>query len=183
MRPNHPRTISRATAAKGAFILISKHKPRGQSALWRAGNVKYLIPFSLTVACMALIFYLSSTSEIGFGFSNPPDEGVTPHRIDLQSTLAHFFMYAILSGLVMSAAWPRRPSLASGWKWPLFVVLFATLYGVMNEINQLYVDGRSASLGDGLLNLFGATAAVLVVRWVVMPILFRTSIYRSKVAS
>ena len=149
----------------------------------RSGHLRYLIPLAATVVWMDLIFYLSSSPNIGFGFSGPSEGIETLQGINLQSSLAHIFLYAALTGLAYITIWLWRQSMKISWKQSLGIVLFATTYGVLNEVNQIYVDGRSASVGDALLNAGGAMAAAFALRWAVMQPVFGALTSRSEIES
>ena len=130
---------------------------------------------------MEVIFYLSSSPDIGFGSPGPSEGAEASQGINLQSSLAHVFLYAALTGLLYTTIWLWRQSMEVNWKQSLGIVLFATIYGVLNEVNQSYIDGRSASVGDALLNAGGAIAAALAFRWVVLQFVFGAPSSRSEI--
>jgi VanZ family protein len=45
--------------------------------------------------------------------------------------------------------------------WVFFSVIFALFYGVLDELHQLFVNGRGASLGDVFLDGIGIVFAFL----------------------
>jgi VanZ family protein len=108
---------------------------------WRWGPV---------LAHMALIFSVSSL-----------------HRIqtlpaDLSDKTGHFAAYALLGALVLRALANGRWSGVTGataWRaW-----LIAAAYGASDEIHQLFVPGRTATVGDWIADTTGAAAAVLTL--------------------
>jgi VanZ family protein len=102
------------------------------------------------VAYMAGIFFASSLhtvpGPIGFVFSD---------------TLLHMGCYAGLAALTLRALARGRWAgvttgvLAGAW-------LIATLYGVSDEIHQLYVPGRNSELRDLVNDAAGALVAVSI---------------------
>jgi VanZ family protein len=104
---------------------------------------------------MALIWTLSSFSlgalavpEVSFG-----DKAV------------HLLEFAGLASLLTHAAtatWPTR----SAWRLVAVVTLIATAWGVLDEIHQSFVPGRSADLLDIVADQLGAWLGVsLFLLW------------------
>jgi VanZ family protein len=75
--------------------------------------------------------------------------------------LAHIAAYAVLAWLWWRALAPRRqatwPVLAAAW-------VLTTLYGVSDEIHQLYVPGRYGRLADVLFDGSGGLLMILLLR-------------------
>jgi len=93
-----------------------------------------------------------------------------PLQVDMSipfgDKLAHAVVFGGLCGIV-SMGLSRPPRKVS---WPALVivpVLFATGYGVTDEIHQLYVPHRSFEYADMFADFFGASMvqSVLVVHW------------------
>ena len=84
----------------------------------------------------------------------------TPGDLPLDK-LAHFGAYAVLGALCMRAlaARPVAPRLARA---ALMSVLWCGLYGISDEIHQMFVPGRSAEVLDAAADLLGAVAGVLL---------------------
>ncbi|MEX2535457.1 MAG: VanZ family protein [Trueperaceae bacterium] len=111
--------------------------PRGLargSLLWR------LAP----VAWMLLVFLLSSQSGISDPFDLP---GWLP-----ADKLAHAGLFGVLSALLYMAG--LRPTLA---------VAVAALYGVVDEVHQMFVPGRNPDILDWLADIAGAAVGVWLV--------------------
>ena len=70
----------------------------------------------------------------------------------------HFLAFTLLSVLVHSARWPRRPT------WSTLVLLVG--YGITTEWLQNFVPPRSARFMDGTENVLGVVAG-LAVYWIV----------------
>ena len=107
----------------------------------------------LAIAYMAALFLLSSIpddSDLGRRILFPPPA---------VQNLLHVPVYAGLSWIwwraLRARTGPRPAALLAG--------AIATGYGVLDEIHQMYVPGRFASITDALLNTAGAAA---VVAWV-----------------
>lgn len=104
-------------------------KARRQGGLW---------PFAPAVAYMGLIFYVSSLS-------------LTQARLPRNSDkLIHFAEYGVLAALWIFALRGRTRHAA------LWAAAIASLYGVTDELHQLYVPHRSASVYDWVADTLGA---------------------------
>jgi VanZ family protein len=99
-----------------------------------------------------MIFYLSSRSR--FPFRAP---------FVFFDKIIHFFEFAVLGALILwgfSFA-TRTPSrLRAG-----AAVLLAAAGGVADEIHQIFVPGRSASVWDVMADVLGAAAGAAVCFW------------------
>lgn len=84
---------------------------------------------------------------------------------------AHVTEYAILSWLLFRALNQPKERGPAPWNWPKAAVVFAlvALYAASDEIHQLFVPSRQASVWDVLLDSGGAAVGLLVVwsirRW------------------
>ena len=100
---------------------------------------------------MAAIFVLSSQESLP---SLPG--GLTDYT-------GHFIGYALLGALLLralaGATW-RGVTARAGW----LAVLVASAYGLTDEIHQVFVPGRSATVEDWVADSFGAITGVLLVR-------------------
>jgi VanZ family protein len=99
---------------------------------------------------MAAIFYTQSMAHP----PQPPGGLSDKHE--------HFFFYGVLAVLALraftSAQW-RRVGAAT----VLGAIVFASLYGVVNELHQRFVPGRSYEVMDMIANAIGASVAVVLV--------------------
>ncbi len=102
-------------------------------------------------AQMAAIFVLSSQESLP---SLPG--GLTDYT-------GHFIGYAILGVLLLrglaGATW-RGVTSRAGW----CAVALASAYGVTDEVHQLFVPGRSATIEDWVADTLGAVVGVMIVR-------------------
>jgi VanZ family protein len=89
----------------------------------------------------ALIFYLSSRSTF---------PGVPSVVFDFDKVI-HATEYGIFAALLLRA---------TGSPW--ISLLIAALYGVSDEVHQLFVPGRDSSVFDALADTFGAGLVCLV---------------------
>ncbi len=101
-----------------------------------------------TVAYCAVIFFLSSRQDL-------PDAPVDIPSID---KMFHFVAYGGLAGLVSWGMRQSNESLAPRVQW-VAPVLFAVLYGLSDEIHQLFVPHRAFDLWDLAADALGAVAA------------------------
>jgi VanZ family protein len=101
-----------------------------------------------------------------FGSSSIPSARLPHIAVWNADKLAHFGIYCILAFLIDRAlrAQTRFPLLQS--RHLLFTVLLTTLYGLSDEIHQVFVPGRNASVYDLLADAAGALlfCAVSVLR-------------------
>jgi VanZ family protein len=105
------------------------------------------------IGVMGLIFYLSSL---------PGNTLVMPEMLSFDKLL-HAFAYGVLAAAALFAV-PvelrrRKPRLIF-----LSVVFFCLLYGISDEIHQLFVPFRSSSCLDILADTAGAAIAVLLLQ-------------------
>jgi VanZ family protein len=77
--------------------------------------------------------------------------------------VAHFFLYLILGGFVWKAL---KESGLRGRRAMLTAFLICFLYAVSDETHQAFVPGRSAQLGDLLIDSWGGLFGILLWRYV-----------------
>jgi len=103
---------------------------------------KYLLPLTW----MIFIFILSSI----------PGENY-PEQVFNYSFLAHFVEFFILSILVLQAV----KLITSTWdKNIILSLIFCVLFALSDEIHQIFVANRSASLLDWLVDLFAILVGI-----------------------
>jgi VanZ family protein len=101
----------------------------------------------------ALIFYLSSIPGSGF-----------PSHPNIFNVVAHFGEYLVFAVLLTLAL--NSPSRAL-WKTALIALVIASLYGVSDEIHQLFVDGRSSDPLDWVTDTLGAFIGAIATVWLI----------------
>ena len=102
---------------------------------------------------MALIWTISSFELAGVDLRHVPlrDKGV------------HLVEYAVLGFLLAHATfltWPRHPRLRTY----LLAVLIGVLWGLLDEIHQAFVPGRSAELLDLVADAIGVSSGAALRR-------------------
>jgi VanZ family protein len=79
---------------------------------------------------------------------------------------AHFTEYFILSLLVLRAIRAGRPG--TRFAWALLVVAIVIGYASLDEFHQRFVPGRTAAVGDVLIDTSGGITAQVVVALVIL---------------
>jgi len=122
----------------------------------RVKSLKHFVLYWVPVILYAcLIFYGSSRSEL-------PDLKIM--RFPNFDKLVHFTEYAIFSVLIFRAAVnSHRPLLYE--KAFMWAILIASLYGLSDEIHQLFVPYRFCDFWDWTVDTLGASAAQCAI-WV-----------------
>ncbi len=111
---------------------------------------------ALTIAYCAGIFWLSSSVS-------PVD--ATP-RFPQEDKVAHIVLYGGLAAVVSFGI--RRSGKPASFRKQFWApVVFASLYGISDEIHQLFVPHRFCEFGDMLANATGALLAQLVLCYVI----------------
>lgn len=114
---------------------------------WLEKNSK--ITWGITLTYMSIIFFLSS---IPYPPQPLPLESYAP-------VIEHIIEYAVLGFLLSVAIKTRNEKMQ---RWAIFwAIMMATIYGITDEIHQLFVPGRTASFFDALMNCIGAVMGSL----------------------
>ena len=104
---------------------------------------------------MALIFVISSLEQPPLPM--PKFEWLTIDK------LYHFVEYVILSVLLAMAFVNAPPKwLPANWIW-VVAALISILYGASDELHQMFVPGRFATIADWVSDVIGSVAGVLGV--------------------
>ncbi len=121
---------------------------------YRFGDLpRWLRDFVPLIFWMALIFILSSRSTLIVIESEPGEKAFYK--------TAHIAAYAILAWFWWRALAPQRQTI-----WPVLLTAFilTLLYGISDEIHQLFVPGRHGSVADVLFDASGALLMILLLR-------------------
>lgn len=114
------------------------------------------VRWSVTLAYAGFIFYLSSRVW--------PE---APHLFPYADKVIHLVIYAPLSFCLVWAL--RATAMRNREGIPAVALLLAILYGITDEVHQMFVPGRQASvvdfIADALGALLGVALARLSVRW------------------
>jgi VanZ family protein len=125
-----------------------------RASLWDFIPMPYL---TAIFAYCAFLYYLSSISSFPI---EPPFEYF--------DKLVHFCLYSGLSAVVAVGLQQARHRYSAKMLM-MIPVAFSALYGITDEVHQLFVPSRTFSIGDMLFDAFGALAAaaflLVVYRW------------------
>ena len=102
---------------------------------------------------MKLIPLFIYGAVIGWFSLTPVDQ----YPINIWDKLVHFLVYAIFVGIAGYAAGSDRNLVR--------ITCGIILYGVLLEVMQSFVPGRSMSALDGVANSLGALGALLIAIW------------------
>jgi VanZ family protein len=90
-------------------------------------------------------------------------EGTLLALHDFLRKCAHVCEYFVFGVLLFRAF--KTPGHGWQWRWALLAILAAALYASSDEIHQIFVPSRGASVWDALLDTSGASVAQLAV-WI-----------------
>jgi len=88
-------------------------------------------------------------------------------RIPMRDKGIHFVEFGVLGACFAEAVWITWPG--RGLRGAMVAWVFTTASGLLDELHQAYVPGRSADVGDLAADAVGAASAVLLffaLRWV-----------------
>ena len=88
-------------------------------------------------------------------------EGTLIALHDFLRKSAHVGEYFVF-GLLLFRAF-RTPARGWQWRWALLAILAAALYASSDEIHQIFVPSRGASIWDAFLDTGGASVAQLAI--------------------
>lgn len=113
------------------------------------------VPYIIATALYcAFLFSLSADSD--------PPKFEFPWQIIGLDKVIHAILYSVL-GIIVSVGMRRSGRPVSPWAQCFVPILFAVLYGMTDEIHQLYVPNRNFDVGDMLADLAGATLAQMAL--------------------
>lgn len=117
--------------------------------------MKKAIYWAPAILYMALIFYMSS-------FPAPEAAGAFPIYFDVKAI--HIVEYGVLTYLLFFAL-DKTTEISFAWK-IVFSIALSYLYGLMDELHQVFVPRRSAALIDTVANIIGVgfTAFLLALK-------------------
>ena len=124
------------------------------SLLWRFAY--YWLPL---IAWSGVIFALSHTSGATLDTTVEETAQFIPLEFLLSQEFAHMAQFGVLAALAyrLLASYETLPRM-----WTLGgALLFAVCYGVTDEFHQMFVPGRSATLGDLALDTIGAALGLV----------------------
>lgn len=120
-------------------------------------NRFYLINIPLVIYWLILFILTSLPSKMAV-------------TVNVSDKIEHFGAYGLLSVfLYLNLSFQNKIKIFN--KFPAtFTVLIASLYGLLDELHQLFVPGRSAEFLDWIADFSGSLIAVLIVRFLILRI-------------
>ncbi len=112
---------------------------------------KYIVYHFPWQILMAALFFQSSISQIPI-----PDIG-----IDWFDKILHFVVFGIL-GFLMARSLKYANFKQLNSNFVIWSIIICSIYGAMDEIHQLYVPGRFATVGDWVADVLGIIVFVLL---------------------
>jgi len=114
---------------------------------------KYLINIPLVIYWL-ILFILTTL---------PGNEAIS---IGVNDKIEHFGAYGLLSAILyLNLFFQKKIPLLR--KYPAtFTLLVASLYGMLDELHQIFVPGRTADVRDWLADFIGSLLAVLIVKFI-----------------
>jgi VanZ family protein len=114
---------------------------------------KYLINIPLVIYWL-ILFILTTL---------PGNEAIS---IGVNDKIEHFGAYGLLSAILyLNLLFQKKFPLLG--KYPAtFTLLVASLYGMLDELHQIFVPGRTADVRDWLADFLGSLLAVLIVKFI-----------------
>lgn len=77
----------------------------------------------------------------------------------------HFGAYGLLSFILYFTLFFQNKILIFKRYTAVFTLLFASLFGVLNELNQIFIPGRSANMLDMIANFLGSLLTILIIKF------------------
>lgn len=113
----------------------------------------YMVYIPLTIYWIILLVLTSlpSTMAITSGVSDK---------------IEHFLAYALLGVLVFLTLKLQKKYLTFNKNAVVCAILIASIYGILDELHQLFIKGRSCDIKDWTADFFGAAIAVLITNYV-----------------
>lgn len=111
--------------------------------------IKFLLAFYWILVFIATS--LPSTSVFGIG------------KFD---KIAHFSAYAVLSFLMYWLFYIGNKSVMLNWRKVFIIIFVLTLYGILDEIHQSFIPGRSTEFYDLVADVLGIWSGVLIARYI-----------------
>ena len=146
-----------------------EHQPSTLSNQPRPSKRFVIVSWALVAAWAFLIFFMSSNTGTGLNtglgiFSSiyramqAVQEQLLGPGVDALSSIAHFCEYTMF-GALLANAWRTKVTLP----WAVWAaVLCASLYGISDEIHQIFVPGRTADPIDWLVDTCGAALGAFI---------------------
>ncbi len=133
---------------------VPRNKTPGPGPNPNPARLQFFIKYWLPVVIYAIII---------FSVSSIPGEEI-PSVFKYQDVAFHFLEYAFLSVLLGRAL--KAGGLRAVWAGRFCLILFlCLLYAASDELHQIFVSHRSASIFDIAMDGLGALAANIIYLW------------------
>lgn len=119
------------------------------TAVWR---LPWLVRAAAMAACLTGLWWSSS---------GPRDA----HGENVTRAFFHNGAHVLAFGVVAATGWLLQPTLRCGPLAPVAALGCAILYGLVDELHQRHVPGRSCSVADLLSDSAGAGLAIALLQW------------------
>ena len=107
------------------------------------------VSWTITILIAIMIFYISSLT-----FSKIPSE---PGKFNMKPILYHIIAFFFLAFFLLISLVQEKNK-----QYVLPAILISVIYGILDEIHQLFVPGRSSSTSDLLLDSLGIIFAFML---------------------
>ena len=87
--------------------------------------------------------------------------------IDVSDKIEHFGAYGLLGVLLYSTLYFQKKYRILKEFPATFTLLFASLYGMVDELHQFFVPGRNADILDWTADFTGALVAVIITKFII----------------
>lgn len=130
----------------------------------QAQRRRAVVSWALVIAWAGVIFFMSAHTGSDFDqgtdfvaqvkrWLNAAQAALFGPGVDVASSAAHFCEYAVFGALLQNALRLRLDARRA----VAIAVICASLYGVTDEIHQLFVPGRACDPVDWIVDTLGAT--------------------------
>lgn len=126
-----------------------------------------MLRFTLPIAYMASIFMLSS---IPGDATNTNSASIILSLIP--SSLQNLLHIPLFAGLYLSCQWAFSPRTIKNGFTQLLIVSVCISFAALDELHQMAVPGRFASLSDFLLDSLGVTTGLIIAKHTSLKHLF-----------
>ena len=146
-------TDNRMHTHKSRFSRYGSRLSFARRSVPNATDRAALLSWAAVLAWMTMIFTLSAT----------PGQDLPSVGIPYADKFAHCSLYLVTGFLLMSSVSRtlRKSGLA---KIIILVIIIASLYGVLDELHQVFVPGRDCDVFDFIADFIGANLGVAVYR-------------------
>ena len=101
-----------------------------------------------------------------FGLSSVSGRDLSQYTFNVSDKLIHFLVFGLL-GIMMFRSFRVVANTTIRRNAYLMAIITAGVYGALDEIHQLYVPGRFASIGDWIADILGIIVMIFLYNLVV----------------